>query len=189
MPGVRCLAVATFARTLTIIDITSPFCTICGSIPKMDFTPLCMDTWSRQESEFIFIGDAGGLCHLHCVVSNQKQNSLEVCTSSHRHTFLQHASPLDVLGKAADLSRAILQSLAELDRTAASHGRPKAIDKYREELVWSQIVHSNWVSKVKYVNDLESVFSCALDGLVWLMDVERRHAFTPRSVSGPTCLD
>lgn len=58
--------------------------------------------------------------------------------------------------------------------TGKRGGRPKAVDKYREELVWSQIVHAKWVSKVQYLAELESAVSCGLDGLLWLMDVERR---------------
>ena len=65
----------------------------------------------------------------------------------------------------------ILQELSDAER---SSGRPKAVDKYREETVWSQLVHAQWVSKVQYLQELESAVSCALDGLLWLMDVERR---------------
>lgn len=64
-----------------------------------------------------------------------------------------------------------LQDVADMER---SSGRPKAVDKYREETIWSQIVHSNWVSHVEYVPELESALSCSLDTYLWLMDVERR---------------
>lgn len=55
-----------------------------------------------------------------------------------------------------------------------SEGRPKAIDRYSEELLWSQIVHSKWVTKVQCVRELESAVSASLDGLLWVMDIERR---------------
>lgn len=67
---------------------------------------------------------------------------------------------------------ALSQDVADMER---SKGRPKAVDKYREETVWSQIVHSNWVSHVQYVPELESALSCSLDKYLWLMDVERRY--------------
>jgi hypothetical protein len=67
----------------------------------------------------------------------------------------------------------LLQELQDVER---SSGRPKAVDKYREETLWSQIVHAQWVSKVQHLPELESAVSCALDGLLWLMDVERRCA-------------
>lgn len=63
-------------------DITSPFCTICGSVPKMDYTPMTMDIWpdrgSTKESEMVIIGDAGGMIHLHRIQPNNKQDSLQV---------------------------------------------------------------------------------------------------------------
>lgn len=71
-----------------------------------------------------------------------------------------------------------LQELAEVS-SGKIGGRHKAVDKYREETVWSQIVHAKWVSKVQYLPELESSVSCALDGLLWLMDVERRCAASP----------
>ena len=55
-----------------------------------------------------------------------------------------------------------------------SKGRPQAIDKYREELIWSQIVHSKWVTAVNYIQELDSAVSSSLDSLSWIMDVERR---------------
>ena len=64
--------------------------------------------------------------------------------------------------------------------TGKKGGRPKAVDKYREETVWSQIVHAKWVSKVQYLAEFESAVSCGLDGLLWLMDVERRYAASRR---------
>jgi hypothetical protein len=83
MPTYRCLAVTTFSRSLTMYDITSPFCTICGSVPKMDYTPMTMDIWpdrgSMKECEMVIIGDAGGMIHLHRIQPNQKQDSLQVC--------------------------------------------------------------------------------------------------------------
>ena len=70
----------------------------------------------------------------------------------------------------------VAQDVADMER---SKGRPKAVDKYREETVWSQIVHSNWVSQVRYVPELESALSCSLDTYLWLMDVERRYGPKP----------
>jgi hypothetical protein len=73
------------------------------------------------------------------------------------------------------VEKRILASLQELPEVSGKKaGRPKAVDKYREQMVWSQIVHSEWVSKVLYLAELESAVSCSLDGLLWLMDVERR---------------
>lgn len=57
-----------------------------------------------------------------------------------------------------------------------SKGTPKAVDKYREELVWSQLVHSRWVTGMRYIHELEAAVSCSLDSLLWLMDIERRCA-------------
>eukprot|EP00892_Ulva_mutabilis_P006535 jgi/Ulvmu1/4253/UM193_0001.1 len=145
MPALKCLAVTTFSRNLTMFDITSPFCTICGAIPKMEYTPMTMDIWSQRgvsQTEMVIVGDSGGLVHLHRIQPNTKQN--------------------------------VLQDVADMER---SKGRPKAVDKYREETVWSQIVHSNWVSHVLYVPELESALSCSLDTYLWLMDVERRTPF------------
>jgi hypothetical protein len=76
-----------------------------------------------------------------------------------------------------------LQDVSAVDR---SEGRPKAIDKYMEELIWSQIVHSKWVTKVQYIDELESAVSCSLDGLLWIMDVERRCESS--GISGPNLL-
>jgi hypothetical protein len=67
-----------------------------------------------------------------------------------------------------------LQDLGEVDRSKG--GRPKAIDKYQEELMWSQLVHSKWVTAIQYIHELEAATSCSLDSLLWLMDVERRWA-------------
>lgn len=81
MPALKCLAVTTFSRNLTMFDITSPFCTICGSIPKMEYTPMTMDIWSQRgasQTEMVIIGDSGGLVHLHRILPNTKQNVLQV---------------------------------------------------------------------------------------------------------------
>lgn len=81
MPTYKCLAVTTFSRSLTMYDITSPFCTVCGSVPKMDYTPMTMDIWpdrgSTKESEMVLIGDSGGMVHLHRIQPNNKQDSLQ----------------------------------------------------------------------------------------------------------------
>lgn len=61
-------------------DITSPFCTICGSVPKMDYTAMTMAIWAdrgARDCELVIIGDAGGLIHLHRIQPN-KQDSLQV---------------------------------------------------------------------------------------------------------------
>jgi hypothetical protein len=68
MPVFKAVAVTTFARNLTLYDITSPFCTVCGSIPKMDFTPMTMDVLPCQgepKKQLVIIGDSGGLVHMH----------------------------------------------------------------------------------------------------------------------------
>jgi len=142
MPTFKCLAVTTFSRSLTMYDIASPFLTVCGSIPKMEFTPLTLDVWAPpgvRGSEFMAIGDAGGQVHVHAITPHARQDHF--------------------------------QELSEMD---SKKGRPKAVDKVQEELLWSKLVHSKWVSKVMYISDLQQLISCSLDGMLWAMDVERR---------------
>ena len=68
MPAFKCLAVTSFARNLLLYDITSPFCTVNGSIPKMSFTPMALDVipcHGSTTSQQVIIGDAGGQIHVH----------------------------------------------------------------------------------------------------------------------------
>ena len=81
MPVFKALAVTTFARSVTLYDITSPFCSICGAIPKMDFTPMSMDILpcrGEPKSELVVIGDSGGLVHVHKLVPRANGETFQV---------------------------------------------------------------------------------------------------------------
>jgi WD40 repeat protein len=81
MPSFKCLAVTSFSRSLTMYDITSPICTVCGSIPKMSFTPMAMDILPCQgdpSSQQVIIGDAGGHVHVHKLSPHASGDSFQV---------------------------------------------------------------------------------------------------------------
>ena len=81
MPAFRCLAVTAFSRTLTMYDLTSPFCTAVGSIPKMAFTPMAMDVVPARgdaAAQQVMIGDAGGQVHLHKVTPHTDNDAFQV---------------------------------------------------------------------------------------------------------------
>lgn len=82
MPAFKAVAVTTFARNVTLYDITSPFCTVCGSIPKMDFTPMTMDVLpcrGEPKKQLVMIGDSGGLVHMHKLSPRVGGESFQVC--------------------------------------------------------------------------------------------------------------
>lgn len=88
MPVFKALAVTTFARSVTLYDITSPFCSVCGAIPKMDFTPMSMDVLpcrGEPKSQLVVIGDSGGLVHVHKLVPRASGEAFQARCSPFEH--------------------------------------------------------------------------------------------------------
>ena len=98
------------------------------------------------------------------------------------HANLAHLAKtaVAVANKQQLISMSATQDLGEMDH---AKGASKAVDKYREELVWSQLVHSKWVTGMQYISELEAAVSCSLDSLLWIMDIERRCACVSSSGS------
>lgn len=85
MPAFRCIAVTSFSRSMTIYDITSPFCTVCGSIPKMTHTPMAMDVLPCRgdpSCQLVAIGDAGGQVHVHKLMPHAGSDAFAVRTTN-----------------------------------------------------------------------------------------------------------
>lgn len=139
-----------------------------STITELDGIPLCLDyyKWPDQDKETLLVGDDLGICHMyefrpgwHACNWKVKINDKECC---HKH----------------EIENRMEREVEDFRKSSKKGGG--AIKPWEREALSKPIsrqwldnikpnerqIHKGWITKIKYIEDLQYIISSSLDGFI-----------------------